>query len=167
MVPALVATATALLDPLTGRDLLDLYCGYGLLSLTVGRGAARVLGVDWDGPAIEAARGNARHLGEEGRVRFVAGRVDAAFVARRLSPPGRDGELALLDPPRLGTAPGVVAALAERRPERAVHVCCGTDEVLREVAAWAGAGYRLDRALPLDLFPGTAGLETLLLLRAR
>ena len=167
MVPVLIDAARAQLAPLEGNDLLDLYCGYGLLSLTVGRDAARVLGVDYDGPAIEAARGNAQHLGRGDRVRFLAGRIDAAFVAHRLPPPGRAPALALLDPPRQGTAPGVVAAVAARAPARVVHICCGTDEIPREVAAWEQAGYDLTRALPLDLFPGTAGLETLLLLTPR
>jgi len=70
----------------------------------------------------------------------------------------------LLDPPRQGTEPGVVEAIAARGPERVVHICCGIDEIPREVAAWSTAGYRLQRAVPLDLFAGTLGLETLLLL---
>jgi hypothetical protein len=134
MVSVLVDATRALLAPLAGHDLLDLYCG---------------------------------HLGQADRARFVAGRIDAAFVAHRLPPPGRAPALALLDPPRQGTAPGVVAAVAARAPARALHICCGTDEIPREVAAWAEAGYCLERAMPLDLFPGTAGLETLLLLAPR
>ena len=163
MLPAMTATVRELAGPLDGRGLLDLYCGYGLFSFTVGAGAARVLGVDLDGPAIEAARATAEHLRCSGRVRFVAGRVDAELVTDRVAPP-RGGEVTVLDPPRQGTATDVVAALAAREPERVVHVCCGTDEIPREVAAWQQAGYSLRRAVPLDLFAGTAGLETVLLL---
>ena len=163
MLPAMTAGVRSLLAPLDGRALLDLYCGYGLFSLTVGREAAQVVGVDLDGPAIAAARANAIHMRCGGRVRFFAGRIDAAFVAGRLRP-SRAPEVVLLDPPRQGTEPGVAAALALRRPQRAVHICCGTDEIPRETAAWSQAGYALRRAVPLDLFPGTANLETLLLL---
>jgi tRNA/tmRNA/rRNA uracil-C5-methylase (TrmA/RlmC/RlmD family) len=46
---------------------------------------------------------------------------------------------------------------------RIVHICCGTDEIPREVEAWAKVGYRLRRAVPLDLFAGTINLETMLL----
>jgi len=163
MLGAMTATAGALLAPLEGHALLDLYCGYGLFALTVGRGAAQVLGVDFDGPAIEAARGTAEHLGCAGRVRFLAGRIDGDFLADRVRP-ARGPEAVLLDPPRQGTAEGVAAGLAERRPERVVHICCGTDEIPREVAAWSAVGYQVRRAVPLDLFPGTPNLETLLLL---
>jgi hypothetical protein len=163
MLDTMTAAVRELLAPLDGLALLDLYCGYGLFAFTAGRDAAQVLGVDFDGPAIEAARGTAAHLGCADRVRFLAGRIDADFVVERVRP-ARGGEAVLLDPPRLGTAEGVAAALAERRPERVVHICCGTDEIPREVAAWAAAGYVVRRAVPLDLFPGTPNLETLLLL---
>ena len=163
MVGTMVSGADLLLAPLDGCDLLDLYCGYGLFSLTVGRSASRVLGVDFDGPAIEAARGNAEHHGCADRVRFLAGRIDGSSLAGRLRPP-RGPEVVLLDPPRQGTENDVAAVIAARRPERVVHICCGTDEIPREVAAWSRVGYRVRRAIPLDMFAGTANLETLLLL---
>jgi 23S rRNA (uracil1939-C5)-methyltransferase len=160
MLATMVEVARDLAGPLDGRDLIDLYCGYGLFSLTLGRAAAHVVGTDHDGPAIEAAQGNAAHA-RGVRARFIAGRITAEFLASRLPAPRR-GEVVLLDPPRQGTEAGVIETLAARRPERVVHVCCGTDEIPREVAAWKEAGYRLERAVPLDLFAGTANLETLL-----
>ena len=163
MLGVMTASVRALLAPLEGRALLDLYCGYGLFSFAVGRDAAQVIGVDFDGPAVEAARANAAHLRCAERARLVAGRIDATFLGGHLRP-CRIPEKVLLDPPRQGTAPGVAAAIAARRPERVVHICCSTDEIPREVASWVQAGYRLQRAVPLDLFPGTANLETLLLL---
>jgi hypothetical protein len=153
----------SLLAPLAGCDLLDLYCGYGLFSFTAGREAAQVVGVDLDGPAIEAARASAEHLGVAGRVRFLAGRIDGRFLAGQLRP-SRSREVVLLDPPRQGTAPDVVPAIAARAPLRVVHICCGTDEIPREVAAWLRVGFSVTSAVPLDLFAGTASLETLLLL---
>ena len=163
MLPTMVRTAGGLAALTPGHELVDLYCGYGLFSLTVGGAAAHVTGIDHDGPAIEAARQNASHF-RSVRARFVPGRITAELITRL--PPARRPEIVLLDPPRQGTEAGVVAALAARRPERVVHVCCGTDEIPREVTAWAEAGYRLRRAVPLDLFAGTANLETLLLLSA-
>lgn len=163
MVPTMTTTVGDLLGPLDSLSLLDLYCGYGLFSLTVGNTAAGVLGADLAGPAIEAARANAVHLGRAQRARFIAGRIDGEFLSGRL-PRARGDEVVVLDPPRQGTGEGVIAALAERSPVRVVHICCGTDEIPRELEAWSAAGYRLVRAVPLDLFPGTAGLETVLLL---
>ncbi len=165
MLGAMTAAARSLLGPLEECELLDLYCGYGLFSLTVGREAARATGVDFDGPAVAAARANAAHVPGADRVHFLAGRLDGGFVTKRLRP-ARAAEAVLLDPPRQGTEAGVVPALAARRPRRVVHVCCGTEEIPREVEAWRAAGYGLRRAVPLDLFAGTANMETLLLLTA-
>jgi predicted RNA methylase len=163
MLTVMTENVRTLLAPLDGCDLLDLYCGYGLFSLTAGREAARGFGVDFDGPAIAAARANAAHLGCAERVHFLSGRIEGPFLADRLRSP-RASEVILLDPPRQGTEPGVAAALAARAPVRVVHLCCGTDEIPREVEAWFKAGYQVHRAVPLDLFAGTTNLETLLLL---
>jgi hypothetical protein len=163
MLGVMTASARSLLAPLEDRALLDLYCGYGLFSLTVGRDAAHVLGVDFDGRAVAAARANAAYLRCAQRVRFVAGAIAGDFLARSVRA-ARAPEVVLLDPPRQGTAPDVAGALADRAPERVAHICCGTDEIPREVAAWSRANYRLRRAVPIDLFAGTANLETMLLL---
>jgi tRNA/tmRNA/rRNA uracil-C5-methylase (TrmA/RlmC/RlmD family) len=163
MLGVMIESARSLLAPLEGCALLDLFCGYGLFSLTAGREAAQVVGVDFDGPAIEAARSNAAHLRCANRMRFLAGRIDGEFLAGRLRP-SRAPEAVLLDPPRQGTEAGVAPALAAREPRRVVHICCGIDEIPREVAAWSRVGYTVRRAVPLDLFAGTASLETLLLL---
>jgi len=155
MLPVLTATARDLLRPLEGRLLLDLYCGYGLFSVSLGDQASRVMGID-------AARENARRTGLAGKARFRAGRITAALLA---SAGGSHGaQLALLDPPRQGTEPGVIHAIARRAPERALHVFCGTDEIPRGLEEWRRAGYRAASVVPLDLFPGTAALETLVLL---
>ena len=61
-------------------------------------------------------------------------------------------------------SPGVAPAVAARRPTQILHICCGTEEIPREVAAWAAAGLSVQRVVPVDLFAGTANLETMLLL---
>lgn len=163
MVPVLVAAARALLEPRSSDRLLDLYCGYGLFSFTLGRECRSVTGVELAGEAIEAARETARRQGREKRCRFTAARIDAERLAALL-PQAAGDEVQLLDPPRHGIAAGVIAALATRRPRRVLHIACGTDEILPSLTAWREAGYRLERTQPLDLFPGTFNMETMLLL---
>ncbi len=167
MLDDMIGTARALLEPLEGRRLLDLYCGYGLFSLTVGRAATHVTGLDSDGPAIMAARTNAANLGDGDRTRFLTRRIDEASLirlGREAEREAREPEIILLDPPRQGTAPGVTRALAARSPARVLHLCCGTDEIPREIAGWSQAGYHVQRVVPLDLFAGTESLETMLVL---
>jgi tRNA/tmRNA/rRNA uracil-C5-methylase (TrmA/RlmC/RlmD family) len=81
----------------------------------------------------------------------------------RLAAP-RTPEVVILDPPRSGTEEGVIAALAERKPRRVVHVFCGPEEIERSIKEWRKAGYAVVDAVPLDFFPGTLGLEVIVTL---
>lgn len=160
-VPNLLATARemAALDKRT--QFLDLYCGYGLFGLGIGEDARNVIGAEWEGPSVECAKASAKHL--KRNARFIAGKIDERFVHTAL--PEKNGkEVILLDPPRKGCLPGVIEALAERNPERVIHVFCGTDEIPGALDEWEEFGYRVKRIAPLDLFPGTAHLETMILL---
>jgi len=177
MLPELLRQARSLLGlagtPAPAAHLLDLYCGYGLFSFGLGARCGSACGLELAGPAIESARRNqarlsARNLREYPPMRFLDGRITPGLIARGLAPiaprPAARQLLAILDPPRQGTEAGVIAALGQVRPERVLHVCCGTDGLPEEVRRWQAAGYGLSQAAVLDLFPGTANLETLLLL---
>ena len=142
---------------LTGKPLLDLYCGYGLFSLTLE--APRVTGLEWSQDAVQAAQTNARRFQKEGR--FKALDLTADRLVRELP---RGPFEAVIDPPRGGPAPGVIAALASRRPSRVVHLFCDVERVPVDLADWRAAGYRAVQAVPFDLFPGTSELEVAVLL---
>ena len=164
MLPMFARIAREMLKPEKNDILLDLYCGYGLLGLSMADAVKSVIGVEIDGPAVKAASANASFLFKQKNMRFVKGEISPALLRNKL--PARDierNELIVLDPPRMGTAGGVIRELAKRTPERVLHIVCGTDEIPREVAEWKKYGYQLKQIRPVDMFPGTAGLETFLL----
>ena len=162
-VPNFLATASNLLQMPSGCRFFDLYCGYGLFTFGIGSKAKETIGVEWEGPSVEAAKASAKFL-HRGNARFITGSIDADFIRDRLPEPSPLPEFVLLDPPRKGTAPGVIRELASRKPERVLHVFCGTDEIPRELYQWKSAGYVLRTLQPLDMFPGTPHLETFCLL---
>lgn len=150
----LVRTVVDLVD--SGAAVLDLFCGAGNLSLPIARVAASVLGVDQDAGGIADAAASARTAGL-GTVRFETAAADR-FLRRR----GLGGAtLVVLDPPRTGAAQ-VVAQLARLRPPRILYVSCDPATLARDVRALAGAGYAVDRVQPIDLFPQTEHVETVL-----
>jgi len=165
MVPVLVKNAREMLGATDKDRMLDLYCGYGLFSFALGQGCREVLALEIAGDSIATAQGTAQRLGVQAKLRFQAVRIQADSLAARLPmmKPG-DSEVILLDPPRRGADAGVIALLAARRPRRVLQICCGTDEIVPAVNEWKRAGYRVEEARPLDLFPGTANLETLIAL---
>src|SRR5690606_2496604 len=73
-------------------------------------------------------------------------------------------EIILLDPPRQGTAPGVIPLLAERRPRRVAYLFCDMNTMPLEINKWRKQGYMVAKAMPFDMFPGTNNLETMVVL---
>ena len=143
--------------------LLDLYCGYGLFSHYLAPDYKEIIGIDAEGPSIKAAAANSRHFKIGGRRRFLARHISAQALDDLL-PPALGAESVILDPPRQGPVAGVISALCRRRPQRAVHIFCGVDQIPASLKEWQGNGYRVEEVVPLDMFPGSANLEVVVLL---
>jgi tRNA/tmRNA/rRNA uracil-C5-methylase (TrmA/RlmC/RlmD family) len=163
MLPHFTGAIRELLKLTPDTRMLDLYCGYGLIGLTSAPYVGSVVGMDIEGPAIHAAIENAKYHFSGKSLKFIASPVTADSLSDKLPPPNSK-EVVLLDPPRSGTARGVIATIAERQPLRVLHIFCGTDEIPRELQEWNKNGYIPGRILPLDMFPGSPNLETMILL---
>ena len=147
---------------LTGEEtVLDLYCGTGTITLCLARQAKRAIGAEIVAPAIEDARENAQRNGI-GNVEFFRG--DASDIAAKLEAEGLRPDVITVDPPRKGLAPDVIASVAGMAPERVVYVSCDPATLGRDVKLFAGLGYQARRATAMDMFPGTAHVETVVLL---
>lgn len=147
---------------LTGRELaVDLYCGAGTITQVLARRARHVIGGEIVPEAIRDAEDSARRNGVE-NVEFLCG--DASRLAAELRQRGLRPDVICLDPPRKGLAPDVVEAAASMTPGRIVYVSCDPATLARDVARFAPLGYRPVRACAVDLFPGTAHVETVALL---
>ena len=147
---------------LTGRELaVDLYCGAGTITQVLARRARHVIGGEIVPEAIRDAEDSARRNGVE-NVEFLCG--DASRLAAELRQRGLRPDVICVDPPRKGLAPDVVEAAASMAPGRIVYVSCDPATLARDVARFAPLGYRPAQACAVDLFPGTANVETVVLL---
>ena len=148
-VPLLQAEALRAVGP--ARRVLELFCGSGTLTLPLLGAGREVTAVESEGPGLSLLRRSADEAGLA--VKLIAG--DAAKVAR-----GWEAEVdcALLDPPRTGAA-ATVQALASRKIPRIAYVSCDAPTLARDGKLLGAAGYRLVRAVALDLFPQTAHFE--------
>jgi tRNA/tmRNA/rRNA uracil-C5-methylase (TrmA/RlmC/RlmD family) len=149
-----------LLAPRPGEAALDLYAGAGLfagvLAQAVGE-RGRVLAVESDAVACADARAN---LADLPQVSVRRGRVGPGTL-RRL---GRRPDIAVLDPPRAGAGPAVMAALLALGPRAVAYVACDPAPLARDIAAAHDAGYRLVTLRAFDLFPMTHHVECIALL---
>ena len=139
---------------------LDLYCGTGTLTLLAARSAAEAWGVESVPDAVARAGRNAQR-NRVANVRFVEG--EARPVLRewargeRLGPARAD--VVLVDPPRAGLHPRVVARIAELSPRRVVYVSCNPATLARDLQDFAARGFRTLEVTPVDMFPHTPHIE--------
>ena len=150
---------------LTGTEtVLDLYCGAGTITQVMARHAGRVIGAEIVPEAIEDAKANAKRNGVE-NVEFFCG--DASAVAADFAAKGLRPDVICVDPPRKGLAPEVVRAAAQMAPRRIVYVSCDPATLARDVKLFAAEGYGAVRAAAVDMFPGTANVESVVALERR
>jgi len=142
---------------------VDFYCGVGAISIYLAKTCDAVIGVETAGCAIEDARYNAK-LNDLDNLTFVEGRAEttAASLHRDKIFPG----LVTLDPPRGGCGAGLIESIKKLNAGRVVYISCDPATLCRDLARFAegAGGYRVVRVQPVDMFPGTAGIETVVLL---
>ena len=142
----------------SGELLVDAYCGAGFFAKKLLGPFTRVIGLDWDARSIEAARCGAGSSEE-----YHAG--DAAVLLPEILTTANQAVI-LVDPPAQGLSEPVVTALLAAHPARIVYVSCDPATLARDLQKLS-AVYDLQRAVPADMFPQTASIETACLLAAR
>ncbi len=150
----LAAEAAALTG---GETLLDLYCGTGTIGLTMAAQAKTLIGVEVVEQAVADARRNAEENGIA-NARFLC--ADAGEAAVQLRREGVRPDVVILDPPRKGCSPEVIETVAEMAPARVVYVSCDPATLARDLKKFAERGYEAVHAVPVDMFPRTAHVET-------
>ena len=153
------ARAFAGLQP--GDFLLDLYCGMGTIGLSMLPDCRRLVGVEVVPQAVESAAATAARLGlGAGQADFYC--LDAGAAAARFAAEGQHPDVIVVDPPRKGCDAATLRALVEMAPRTIVMVSCNPATAARDTRTLADAGYRPEAVQPVDLFPRTKHVETLL-----
>ena len=145
-----------------GHSVLDLFCGLGNFTLPLARRVDSVLGIEGDEALVARARSNAERNGL-GHARFE--RQDlyrdpaaGAWAKQRF-------DRVLLDPPRSG-AEAALASVVATGAERIVYVACAPNTLARDLGQLVHVhGYVLEAAGIADMFPHTAHVESIAVLR--
>ena len=147
---------------LTGKEVvLDAYCGIGTIGLTAADHAKQVVGVELNRDAVQDAIGNARHNGVK-NARFFA--ADATRWIGEAAAAGEKADVIFMDPPREGSTPEFLASVARMAPKRVVYVSCNPVTLARDLATLTKLGYKAEGFTPVDMFPHTEHIETVVLL---
>ena len=110
---------------------------------------------------MKDAAANARH-NKLSNAKFVCADATEWMVAA--ADEGLHPDVVFLDPPRAGSTPECITAVAKMAPRRVVYVSCDPETLARDVAIFARHGYKAKGFTPVDLFPQTRHVETVVLL---
>jgi len=154
---------------LAGNEcVLDLYSGTGTLTLLFARACRESVGVESVGDAVTRARANATRNGIA-NARFVHGESRPVLRewarGERADAPRPD--VVVVDPPRAGLHPRVVARVTELAPRGIVYVSCNPATLARDLKDFAAGGYGLAEVTPFDMFPHTPHIECVARLERR
>ncbi len=147
---------------LTGEEnVYDIYCGIGTISLCLAQKAKKVYGVEVVEAAIEDANKNAR-INNVDNVEFFTG--EAEVMVPRLYKQGIKADVVVVDPPRKGCNEKVLDTIVKINPERVVYVSCNPATLARDLKYLDEKGYRTVEVQPVDMFPHTSHVETVVLM---
>ena len=143
---------------LTGEEsLLDLYCGTGTIGLSMVDRCRELIGVEVIPEAIENAKANAARNGIT-NARVLCG--DATDAAATLKKEGIDPDVIVVDPPRKGLTPELIATITEMSPQKVVYVSCDPATLARDLKLFTEQNYSVKEITPVDMFPRTSHVET-------
>jgi 23S rRNA (uracil1939-C5)-methyltransferase len=147
--------------PVDGKSVIDLYGGVGVFAFDLARRGAHAAVCEADVDAVRCGRRAARSTAND-RVTFSHSDV-TAFLRAGLSD-GRRADVVVANPPRTGLGARLPKQIAGLEPGRVVLVSCDPATLARDTRRLVDAGFTAERAIPVDVFPQTAHVETVLFL---
>ena len=154
----LYSVAIDALDIKPTDSVIDLYCGIGTISLLAAKRAKNVLGIEVVPSAIENAKANAIKNGIT-NAEFICGAVEDV-IPKLLTSEKQDFTSLILDPPRKGADPKAIEAIIASGIPRIAYISCNPATLARDCKLLSSAGYTLEQIRPVDMFPETEHVET-------
>ena len=152
---------------LTGKEtVLDLYCGIGTIGLSMAKDAQKVIGIEIVEEAVTRAAENAARNNITNAYFYCGDASNAEKLLERAESAHGDvsGATVIMDPPRKGSTPELITYLAKRNFARIVYVSCNPDTLARDCVLFKELGYEIGEITPVDLFPRTGHVESVVCL---
>ncbi len=162
--------AKELARPEKSDTLLDLFCGAGSIGLSMADSVGELIGIEIVDSAVKCAVENAEACGIK-NAHFFTG--DATETERLLSNAEKQlgrkilPDIVVLDPPRAGCDERLISFVAGLMPKRIVYISCNPKTLARDVVIFRSLGYNTDTVYPVDLFPCTGHVESVVCLTRR
>ena len=141
----------------------DIYCGTGSIGLSVTSKDQTLIGIESVHEAVNSAKINASLSGRDD-ARFICRPAEKADLMNRDLP---RPDAVIVDPPRKGMDPVFVRNLMKLSPKKISYVSCDPATMARDIKTLTGGGYKLISVRPVDMFPNTPHVETVVQLSKR
>lgn len=147
---------------LTGKEtVIDAYCGTGTIGLILSKKAKNIIGIELNKAAVDDAVYNAR-LNNADNISFI--NDDAGRILTEIATNREKIDAVITDPPRAGCSREFLRSLVALSPKRIVYISCNPETLLRDLLYLRRKGYRAEVIQPVDMFPYTSHIETIVLL---
>jgi len=143
------------------NNALDLYCGFGNITLFLETWVNTVIGVEADDFSIELGRKNLK-LNKIENIKFI--KSDAKDFLEKANRENAEYEIVVLDPPRAGIK-GLVPKIAKLNPSLVIYVSCDSMTLLRDMKVFAEFGFNADKINLIDMFPRTYHMEHIVFMK--
>ena len=138
----------------TGEPALDLYAGVGTIGLTIGGGNVTLVEINAD--AVREMQRNITELDRtDARAVLAPSEQALDYITGK--------EIVIVDPPRAGLHPDVIATLLQKLPPRIIYLSCNPVTQARDVALLQ-QHYRIAWHRGYNFFPRTPHIEHLIIL---
>ena len=154
-------TAMEYADMSGSEKVIDAYCGIGTIGLVASKRAGEVIGVELNHDAVHDAISNAKRNGIK-NVRFFCD--DAGEFMLGMAQDGERADIVFMDPPRAGSDECFLSSLVTLAPKKIVYISCNPETQQRDLRLLTKRGYKVEKIQPVDMFPHTNHVETVVLL---
>ncbi len=154
-----IATEYAGLSP--DSTVIDAYCGIGTIGLVAAKTAGSVIGVELNPDAVRDAIANAGNNGIK-NIRFYCD--DAGDFMNAMKDENMHADVVFMDPPRSGSTGKFVSSLLKIAPKKIVYISCNPETLARDLRKITKGNYKVKRITPVDMFPHTNHVETVVLM---
>lgn len=143
---------------LTKDDVVfDAYSGIGTIGMVAAKHCKQVIAVEIVKEAVADARRNAKANGIDNISSYCG---DASSFMVNMAEKKQAVDVVFLDPPRKGSDERCLNAICKLAPSRIVYVSCEPSTLARD-AAYLSKKYQLVSVQPVDMFPHTTHVETI------
>ncbi len=136
---------------------IDAYCGIGTIGLVAAKTAGEVIGVELNPDAVKDAVSNCKRNGMKNAKFYCA---DAGDFMEVLADEGESADVVFMDPPRAGSSRKFIESLTKLAPEKIVYISCNPETLARDLQLITKKGYKVTAIQPVDMFPHTNHIET-------